>query len=102
MDGHKRADVVEYREKVFLPKMKEFERRMARYEGPELKRIEPDLQPGEVELIAEFQDESCCQGHDHKTSAWYGFCSKFLLTSHILCLGCMRINKFYKRRAEDA
>ena len=29
MDGHEHADVVEYREKVFLPKMKEFERRMA-------------------------------------------------------------------------
>jgi len=71
MDGHERADVVEYREKVFLPKMKEFERRMARYEGPELMRIEPNLLPGERELIAEFQDESCCQGNDHKTTAWY-------------------------------
>jgi hypothetical protein len=71
MDGHERADVVEYREKVFLPKMKEFERRMARYEGPDLKRVEPNLLPGEKELIAEFQDETCCQGNDHKTSAWY-------------------------------
>lgn len=70
MDGHERADVVEYREKVFLPKMKEFERRMAKYEGPELKRIEPNLLPGELELIAEFQDESCCQGNDHKSTAW--------------------------------
>lgn len=71
MDGHEWSDVVEYREKVFLPKMKEFERRMAWYEGPELKRIEPNLLPGEKELIAEFQDETCCQGNDHKTSAWY-------------------------------
>ena len=59
---------------------------MAQYEGPELKCIEPDLQPGEVELIAEFQDELCCQGNDHKSLAWYGdFCSgsNFLLTTFV-------------------
>ena len=28
-DGHERADVVEYREKEFLPKWKAYERRMA-------------------------------------------------------------------------
>lgn len=77
MDGHKRADVVEYQEKVFLPKMKEFECRMARYElvGSELKRIEPDLHPGELILVAEFQDESCCQANEHKSSAWCAFFS---------------------------
>ena len=66
--------------------MKEFERRMARYEGPELKHIEPDLQPGEVELIAEFQNESCCQGNNHKSSASYGGFrsgSNFLLTTFV-------------------
>jgi len=71
MDGHERPDVVEYRDKVFLPKMKEFERRMARYEGPEMKRVEPTLLPGEKELIAEFQDETCFQGNDFKSSAWF-------------------------------
>ena len=60
MDGHECADVVKYRKNVFLPKMKEFEHRMARYKGPELKHIEPNLLPGEKELIAEFQDETCC------------------------------------------
>ena len=81
MDGHERADVVEYREEVFLPKMKEFERRMARYEGPDLKRVEPDLRPGEKELIAEFQDESCCSGNDYQTSAWYASTS---FSSHLV------------------
>ena len=71
MDGHERKDVVEYCENVFLPKMKEFEGRMARYEGPDLKCIKPNLLPGERELIAEFQDESCCQANDNITSAWY-------------------------------
>jgi len=70
MDGHEHADVVEYREKIFLPTMKEFEHRMARYEGAELKRIEPTLQPGEKELITKFHDETCFQGNKHKTSAW--------------------------------
>lgn len=81
MDGHERADVVEYREKVFLPKMKEFERRMARYEGPDLKRVEPDLRPGEKELIAEFQDKSCCAGNDYQASAWYASTS---FSSHLV------------------
>ena len=46
--------------------------RMAQYEGPELKHIEPNLLLGEKELIAEFlQDETCCQGNERKTSAWY-------------------------------
>ena len=43
---------------------------MAKYEGPKLKHIEPNLLPGELELIAEFQDKSCCQGNDHKSTAW--------------------------------
>jgi len=70
MDGHERPDVVAYHQNVFLLKMKEFEHQMARYEGPELRRIEPDLQPGEKELISEFQDESCCQQNDFVPSLW--------------------------------
>lgn len=70
MDGHEREDVIRYREKVFLPQMKEYERRMAKYEGPELKRVEPHLGTGEKELIAEWQDESCFQQYDFVTSLW--------------------------------
>ena len=32
MDGHERPDVVEYRDKVFLPAMEEYEARMVKYE----------------------------------------------------------------------
>lgn len=31
MDGHERVDVIKYQQDEFLPKMKEFERRMACY-----------------------------------------------------------------------
>ena len=48
MDGHEHADVVEYRQQVFLPAMAEFERRMAHYEGPELKCVAPNLAPANV------------------------------------------------------
>ena len=60
MDGHERADVqvVEYRQKVFLPLMAKFEAQMVHYEGPELKRVEPILRPGEREIIPNFYDES--------------------------------------------
>lgn len=37
MNGHKHEDVVEYRNKVFLPAIARFESRMAKHEGPELK-----------------------------------------------------------------
>jgi hypothetical protein len=70
MDGHERDDVVKYRKEVFLPMMENFEQRMIKFVGPELKRVEPELQPGEKLLIAEFHDESCCQQNDFKGSAW--------------------------------
>jgi hypothetical protein len=73
LDGHERPDVIDYREKVFLPQMKEFERRMAKYQGPDLIRIEPELRVGERELICEFHDESCAHGFETQTSAWYFF-----------------------------
>ena len=56
MDGHKRPDVIEYRNNVFLLLMALFERRMAQWkpEGLGLVRIEPDLRPGKKRVIAVF------------------------------------------------
>jgi len=56
MDGHKREDVKKYRDEVFLPKMKSFERRMVHWEpkDTELKRVEPKLKPDEKQVIAVF------------------------------------------------
>lgn len=73
MDGHERIDVVKYREEVFLPKMKLYERRMVQFDfdGDKLHRTEPELTPGERVLIPMWQDESCFQANDYKKSAWY-------------------------------
>ncbi|KAE9392941.1 hypothetical protein BT96DRAFT_967294 [Gymnopus androsaceus JB14] len=71
-DGHERPDVVKYRNKVFLPAMAKYECRMAKYEGPQLKRVEPILEPGEKEIITEWHDESSFHALEYKTSAWLG------------------------------
>ncbi|KAI9448581.1 hypothetical protein H4582DRAFT_1796117, partial [Lactarius indigo] len=70
MDGHERDDVVKYRQESFLPTMKKYEERMVHYEGPELRRVEPKLQPGEQEIIPNFHDESTFHGNDETRSAW--------------------------------
>ena len=70
MDGHERDDVVKYRNEVFLPAMARYEAQMVRYEGPEMKRIEPVLQPGEKRIIPLFHDECCFHGNDEARSLW--------------------------------
>ena len=72
MDGHERSDVVKYREEVFLPKMKLYERRMVKFDFDKgkLHCTEPELEPGESVLIPVWQDESCFQANDYKKSAW--------------------------------
>ncbi|KAI6100664.1 hypothetical protein EV401DRAFT_1894503 [Pisolithus croceorrhizus] len=70
MDGHERADVVEYRQGVFLPVMKEYERRMVHFDGPDLVRVEPDLFPGEKPIKAYFHDECSFHANDNASHAW--------------------------------
>ncbi|EDR04366.1 uncharacterized protein LACBIDRAFT_330618 [Laccaria bicolor S238N-H82] len=70
MDGHERDDVVKYRQDVFLPLMAKFEARMAHYEGPELRCVEPVLQPGEREIIPNFDDESTFHANEEVRSVW--------------------------------
>lgn len=71
MDGHECENVMKYRNSIFLLRMQEYERCMAHYEGPDLKHIKPILAVGEKGLIAEFQDETCCQANEHVSSAWW-------------------------------
>ena len=75
LDGHERDDVVAYRNKEFLPQMKEFEERMTRYlvdkMTGELVPIEPTLNPGQKKVIALFQDESSFHANEYKSSAWF-------------------------------
>ena len=72
MDGHKRPDVVKYRDNVFLPLMASFERCMAQWkpEGPGLVRVEPDLRPGKKQIIAVFQGKSCFHANEYKATVW--------------------------------
>jgi len=61
MDGHERPDVVEYQLKTFLPLMALHEKKMVQWvaRGSKLVCINLDLGPGEKQVIAVFQDESC-------------------------------------------
>ena len=70
MDGHERADVVEYRNNVFLPRMEKYEAQMVHYDGPDLQRTEPKLLAGTREIIPLFHDESCFHANDRKSTAW--------------------------------
>ena len=44
IDGHERDDVVDYWNNIFLPALKDFEKQMSKFEGPEMKRIDPELE----------------------------------------------------------
>ncbi|KAJ3746059.1 hypothetical protein DFH05DRAFT_1458428 [Lentinula detonsa] len=72
MDGHERPDVAKYRQTEFLPKMAEFERRMAHYDGPDLVKTPPSLRPGEKEIIPQFHDESSLHALEYKAKVWLG------------------------------
>src|SRR6267378_6897955 len=50
--------------------MAKFERQMARYEGPELRHVAPNLAPGEREIVPNFHDESTFHGNEESRSAW--------------------------------
>jgi len=58
MDGHEHEDVVDYLNRIFLPAIAQFEAQMARHEGPELKKIMPELQEGQHRIIIQYHDES--------------------------------------------
>jgi len=47
MDGHEHDDVVEYWNKVFLLAITQFEALMAKHDGPELKKIIPEIPEGQ-------------------------------------------------------
>jgi hypothetical protein len=80
MDGHKRPDVIKYRDDVFLSLMASYERCMVQWkpEGAGLIHIEPDLGPDEKRVIAVFQDKSCFHVNDNKQTMWCVPSSQFL------------------------
>ena len=70
-DGHEREDVIEYRQNVFLPKMKEYTSRLVKYVvGDVKKEVEMQLAPGERKLVLVAHDEMTAQANDGKTMSW--------------------------------
>ena len=72
MDGHERADVVEYHNNTFLCLMAEHQERMVKWEveGSEVVHIDPVLKPGKKRVIALFQDESTFHANEYKRTIW--------------------------------
>jgi hypothetical protein len=70
MDGHERIDVVEYRNNIFLPAIAQFETLMAKHEGPELKKIMPEIGEGQRRIIIQYHDECCFHANDEARSLW--------------------------------
>ena len=65
VDGHERPDVVHFRTKFLNTALVPYQRRMARYSGPNME-IEtlPILQPGEKRVVQVNQDESIVHAND--------------------------------------
>ncbi|KAJ7188444.1 hypothetical protein C8R46DRAFT_879250 [Mycena filopes] len=68
-DGHERPDVVNYREKVFLPSIRAFYWRMEFF-SRESTREEGHLGPGKP-VVLWFHDESIFYAHDRKKKSWF-------------------------------
>ena len=74
MDGHEREDVVEYHTKIFLLKLAEYKKLMAKHilneEDGTLIKIMPELKEGQCCIIAEHHDESCIHANDEAQNLW--------------------------------
>ncbi len=72
MDGHKRPDIVKYRNSEFLPLMALYKRCIVQWkpEGVGLVCTEPDLRLEEQRVITVFQDKSCFHVNDNKQTGW--------------------------------
>ena len=70
-DNHNRDDVVEYRDKVFLPTMQDYERRMVHYDGIDMTtEIIPNLQSEERPIVIITHDETTCYYCEGKAIMW--------------------------------
>jgi hypothetical protein len=69
VDGHKRKDVVLYREQIFLPQWQNIEHLMVNWGGESLPEFGPRL-PGR-RVIAWFHDESIFYAHDRRRRVWH-------------------------------
>lgn len=69
-DGHEREDVVKFRNEVFLPKLAEFEPRIAVFNEDGTFEKPKTLQDGEELVIPITHDESIFHANDGRRAAW--------------------------------
>lgn len=69
-DGHEREDVVAYRNEVFLPLWKLYERRMVIFNEDGTWEMPATLQEGEKPLVFITHDESTFNANDGKRTGW--------------------------------
>ncbi|KAF7303440.1 hypothetical protein MIND_00572800 [Mycena indigotica] len=70
VDGHERADVVQYRNQVYLPRLFELNRRVHPFDSETGEPIETALAPGR-RVIIWYHDESIFYAHDRRRKTWY-------------------------------
>ena len=76
-DGHERADVVEYRQNVFLPAWTRFEDRMRvwtdddiHFKIDEVRVPNSESRPDIKNVVVWFHDESTFYAHDRRSQRW--------------------------------
>ncbi|PVH67303.1 hypothetical protein DL98DRAFT_603364, partial [Cadophora sp. DSE1049] len=73
IDGHERADVIEYRQIEFLPQIAQYQALSTNYEEDAngvLQPITPDLPLGEKEHVIYYHDESCFHAKEYSKRIW--------------------------------
>ena len=73
VDGHKRADIIEYRQNDFLPKLALLQALFTNYEEDAngvLQLIPPILPLREKEHVIYYHDKSCFHAKDYSTRIW--------------------------------
>ena len=69
MDRHERSNVIKYWNNIFLPLMAKYEKCMVEWlesEDRTFKCVEPELGPGEQQIVPLFQDESSFHASEYK------------------------------------
>ena len=70
-DGHEQPVVVDYCQKVFLPAMEEYHKRLVEYEiGDVLKEVQKLMDGPTRWLVLVTQDEMTVQANDGKKKSW--------------------------------
>jgi len=70
-DGHERPDVVDYRQKEFLPAMKKYQERLVEYAVGDVEReVTKPTNFVERRLVLVAHDEMTAQAHDGKKKSW--------------------------------